>query len=87
MRRDFVGCEDDPTKFEFTYLIVQVHWPATGVPGPVLTPSYEATWGAMEALVGAGLVRSIGVSNLSAKKLRALLDTCVIRPAVNQVAR
>ena len=64
---------------------VQIHWPATGVPGPTLQPSYDSTWAAMEALVDAKLVRSIGMSNLSAKKLEKLLGSCHIRPSVNQV--
>ena len=64
---------------------MQIHWPATGVPGPTLQPSYDSTWAAMEALVDAKLVRSIGMSNLSAKKLEKLLGSCRIRPSVNQV--
>ena len=39
----------------------------------------------MEALADSGLVRSIGVSNLSVKKLEELLGSCRIPPAVNQV--
>ena len=39
----------------------------------------------MESLVGQGLVRSIGVSNFSPEKIRELMDTADIRPAVNQV--
>ncbi|GAX83363.1 hypothetical protein CEUSTIGMA_g10788.t1 [Chlamydomonas eustigma] len=63
-----------------------VHWPAvTGNVGPQLEPPYQVTWRAMETLVSAGLVRSIGVSNLSQKKLDKLLEECSIWPAVNQV--
>ncbi|KAG8459300.1 hypothetical protein KFE25_014145 [Diacronema lutheri] len=64
-----------------------VHWPVTGNPGPTLTPSTADTWHAMEGLVTSGKVRSIGVSNFSAKKLSELcLDSRTrIRPAVNQV--
>ena len=43
------------------------------------------TWAAMEAAVDAGLVRHLGVSNFSAKKLRELLPHCRIKPEVNQV--
>ena len=65
---------------------LQIHWPAaTGNVGPHLDPPLEATWAALEALVEAGLVRSIGVSNLSLPKLKMLLSTCRIPPAVNQV--
>jgi alcohol dehydrogenase (NADP+) len=42
-------------------------------------------WRGMEALVDAGLVRQIGVSNYGVGRLRRLLETCRIRPACNQV--
>lgn len=45
----------------------------------------EKTWKAMEELQKEGLVKSIGVSNFSIQKLKSLLDSCQIRPAVNQV--
>jgi alcohol dehydrogenase (NADP+) len=75
-----------------------IHWPVAHRHG-VLMPSnaadqialeqlpLSATWAAMEALVEAGLVRQIGVSNCSASKLEGLLDSCRIRPAMNQVER
>lgn len=43
------------------------------------------TWGAMEALVDAGLVREIGVSNFSSALMRDLMRSCRIRPAMLQV--
>lgn len=43
------------------------------------------TWGAMEELVGAGLVKRIGVCNFSTALLRDLLSYASIRPAVHQV--
>lgn len=43
------------------------------------------TWGAMEELVQAGLVRHIGVCNFSTCLLRDLLNYATIRPAVHQV--
>lgn len=43
------------------------------------------TWGAMEELVRAGLVRNIGVCNYSCALLRDLLSYAAIRPAVLQV--
>lgn len=39
----------------------------------------------MEDLVEEGLIRSIGVSNFSTKKLAQLMSTARIMPAVNQV--
>lgn len=42
-------------------------------------------WRGMEALVDAGLVRQIGVSNYGVARLRKLLAGCRIRPACDQV--
>ncbi len=73
-----------------------VHWPIALRPSAVLPgsaadflPLSEApiheTWAAMEAAVDAGLVRHLGVSNFSVKKIRDLLPQCKIKPEVNQV--
>ena len=43
------------------------------------------TWHAMEALVTEGLVKYIGVSNVSSSKLQTILDAATIPPIVNQV--
>ena len=42
-------------------------------------------WPKLEALVDAGLVRSIGVSNFSLQMLADLLCYCRIKPVVNEV--
>jgi alcohol dehydrogenase (NADP+) len=73
-----------------------IHWPIALKPSAVLPgsaadflPLSEApiheTWAAMEAAVGAGLIRHLGVSNFSTKKLSDLLPHCKIKPEVNQV--
>ena len=49
-----------------------IHWPATGVEGETLTPPYSETWAAMEGLVEKGLTKTIGVSNMTVKKLEAM---------------
>lgn len=61
-----------------------IHWPVTGVPGPEVRPDILETWRALEALVDEGLVRSIGVSNFSAKKLGRILEYARIKPSVCQ---
>jgi D-xylose reductase len=43
------------------------------------------TWAALEKLVDAGLVRSIGISNFQAQLIYDLLRTCRIRPATLQI--
>ncbi len=43
------------------------------------------TWQAMEELVDAGLVRSIGISNFGVSLIRDLLSQCRIRPSVLQI--
>jgi alcohol dehydrogenase (NADP+) len=75
-----------------------IHWPVVHRHG-VLMPEQAAdqiplaqlplsqTWSAMEALVDEGLVRQIGVSNCSAAKLKDLLQTSRLQPAMNQVER
>lgn len=51
---------------------------------PIKVP-YSETWGAMEDLQRAGLVKRIGVSNLTISLLREVLSSCSIRPAVHQI--
>ena len=46
--------------------------------------SYRETWEAMQELVDAGLVKHIGVSNLSGALLHDVLTYARILPAVNQ---
>lgn len=63
-----------------------VHFPEKG--DDFLTPEeapLEETWAAMEDAVALGLVRHIGVSNFSPKRLLRLIETARISPEVNQV--
>lgn len=53
---------------------------------PMRIPLSE-TWGAMEELVSAGLVRNIGVCNYNVALLRDLLSYATIRPNVLQIER
>jgi len=70
-----------------------VHWPfpnhhAPGCDGDVRNPGakpfdkdeYVKVWRQMEKLMYMGLVRSLGMSNMTIKKLDAVLPQCRIRP-------
>eukprot|EP00252_Welwitschia_mirabilis_P000080 TRINITY_DN1004_c0_g1_i3.p1 TRINITY_DN1004_c0_g1~~TRINITY_DN1004_c0_g1_i3.p1 ORF type:complete len:242 (+),score=27.64 TRINITY_DN1004_c0_g1_i3:549-1274(+) len=70
------------------------HWPVRlkkGVrypqimPDDILPVDLESTWKAMEKCVDIGLAKCIGVSNFSERKIRGLLCSARIAPAVNQV--
>jgi len=56
----------------------------TGAIGDQVRPSIEDTWRAMESLVREGLVRSIGTSNFSAKKLESIMQYAEVLPSVCQ---
>ncbi|KAJ9098853.1 hypothetical protein QFC20_005860 [Naganishia adeliensis] len=68
-----------------------MHWPQGNNPktGETIpygqSPTFVETWREMEKLLDTGKVRSIGVSNFSAKNLEILLKETTIVPAVNQV--
>ncbi|KAI5070047.1 hypothetical protein GOP47_0014390 [Adiantum capillus-veneris] len=70
-----------------------IHWPIRLKEGAIQNPKpdelialdLQGTWRALEACVKQGLVRAIGVSNFSSKKIMELLDFAEIPPAVNQV--
>ena len=49
------------------------------------TIHYTDTWLAMEKLVAAGLVRSIGVSNFNSVQIDKIIQKGSIVPAINQV--
>jgi diketogulonate reductase-like aldo/keto reductase len=75
-----------------------VHWPFPNFhppgcsvesrsPGakPYVHESFMKTWRQMERLVGMGLVRHIGTSNMTIPKLKLLLRDASIKPAVNEM--
>jgi diketogulonate reductase-like aldo/keto reductase len=61
-----------------------IHWPITGSRGDVLTPSTHETWQAMEALVAKGLVKHIGVSNFSVRKMQEIMSYAKVPISVSQ---
>ena len=72
--------------FDVRYPPEWFHDPAAAKPvmKPINVP-YADTWGAMEELQRAGLVKRIGVCNLNISMLRDLLASCSIRPVVHQM--
>ena len=62
-----------------------IHWPCV----KKLTPEWKEinadTWRGFEQMYKEGKLRAIGVSNFFPEHLKALFDTCEIRPMVNQL--
>ena len=57
--------------------LLLIHWP--------VKEKYKDTWRAMEKLYRDGHVRAIGVSNFQIHHLQDLMETCEIKPMINQV--
>ncbi len=72
--------------FDVRYPPEWFHDPKAAKPAmkPINVP-YAETWGAMEELQRAGLVKRIGVCNLNISMLREVLVGCSIRPQVHQI--
>eukprot|EP01138_Halocafeteria_seosinensis_P014243 gb/GECG01014542.1/.p1 GENE.gb/GECG01014542.1/~~gb/GECG01014542.1/.p1 ORF type:complete len:233 (+),score=27.40 gb/GECG01014542.1/:1-699(+) len=79
-----------------SFLLLQVHLPyflrkdAKMPPDPSDCKGYDrrafkALWHKLEEEVDKGRLRSIGVSNMSIRKLHNLLEDCRIKPANNQI--
>ena len=75
-----------------------VHWPFAiekGAPFPApfsqrlgySAERYMGVWRELEKLVDAGKIKALGCSNMSAKKLAALLKEARVPPSVNQVRK
>ncbi|VDM22562.1 unnamed protein product, partial [Hydatigera taeniaeformis] len=93
------SCEQSVKNFGLEYLdLYLVHFPVSfrlsegahfDVNGPNSVAfeyhKLEDTWKAMEELVAAGLVKSIGVSNFNRRQVERVLSSCTIVPAVNQI--
>ena len=94
-----VACATSLRELGLDYLdIYMVHWPFPNyhAPGahldgrnpdavPFSVEEYMRTWRQMERLVDMGLVRSIGMSNMTITKLEQILPLCRIRPTVLEV--
>lgn len=94
-----LSCAKSLRDLQLDYLdIYMVHWPFPNyhAPGatlgernpdavPFSVEEYMRTWRQMERLVDLGLVRAIGMSNMTITKLEQVLPLCRIQPAVLEV--
>ncbi len=90
------SCRKSLEDLQLSYLdLYLVHWPFPNYhpPGcdvssrspdakPYIHENYMKTWQAMEKLMDMGLVRNIGVSNMTIPKMELVLRDCRIKPAV-----
>jgi len=93
------SCKQSLRDLGLDYLdLYLVHWPfpnfhPKGCSGdyhnpnakPYIHEAYMRVWAQMEGLVRAGLVRTIGTSNMTVAKIKLLLRDCAVRPAVNEM--
>lgn len=75
-------CRDLQVDYLDLYLI---HWPRPFKYHDDYVEKNRASWRAMEDLVFAGKIRSIGVSNFKIHHLEELMETARIKPSVNQI--
>ena len=62
-----------------------IHWPANHTQFENWKEINAQTWKALEKLYKEGKIKAIGVCNFMVKHLEALLETCEIKPMVNQI--
>lgn len=93
------ACQQTLRDLQLEYLdLYLIHWPYPNhhAPGvdvnsrdphaiPYLHENYMKTWRQMEKLVELGLVRHIGVSNVTIPKMKLLLRDARIKPAANEM--
>lgn len=91
-----ISCAQSLKDLQLNYIDAYfMHWPfpnyhAPGCDGdsrnpdskPFSTETFLVTWRQMERLVDMGLVRHIGMSNMTIPKLEAVLPQCRIRPSL-----
>jgi diketogulonate reductase-like aldo/keto reductase len=76
---------DTLRQLQLEYLdLYLIHWPATNIAATTVTPPYSETWAAMEAVLHKGLVRTIGVCNMTITKLKEMHTYAQVLPAVCQ---
>lgn len=94
-----VACAESLRDLQLDYLdVYMVHWPFPNyhAPGahldgrnpdavPFSVEEYMGVWRQMEKLVDMGLVKSIGMSNMTITKLEQVLPLCRIKPVALEV--
>ncbi len=97
-REVLVSCAEALRDLQVDYLdLYLVHWPFPNthrpgcLPGerdpyakPFIPEEYMVVWRQMEKLVDMGLVKSIGVSNMTVAKLESVWEKMRIKPVVNE---
>ncbi len=88
-------CLNVCSKLKLDYVdLYLIHWPIAAKDWIMTLPTKDqilphvdlkGVWAELEHCVEKGLIKSIGVSNFSSKKLESLLSYAKIPPAVNQV--
>lgn len=72
--------------YAFNERNVSQQWPRNADGSRALSNvDYVDTWKAMERLIDAGLVKSIGISNFNSEQIARLLPAARIKPVMNQV--
>jgi len=93
------SCKQSLKDLQLDYLdLYLIHWPfpnfhAKGVDvasrdpnaKPYIHENYMKTWRQLEKLVGMGLVKHIGTSNMTIPKLKLLLQDAEIKPVCNEM--
>jgi len=64
--------------------LIHAPWP-WAEKGADYTKENISVWKAMEKIYREGTCRSVGVSNFNVKDLTAILDSCSVKPMVNQI--
>ena len=83
------ACRESLRKLRLDYVdLYLVHWVRPVINWEsenwdITSPPHHVTWSRMEALVDAGLVKSIGVSNCVMPQLADIIAGCRIKPSVN----
>lgn len=62
-----------------------IHWPVPAAFHDNWQEANAGSWKAFEELYSAGRVRSIGISNFHPHHIKALMETALITPMVNQI--